>query len=366
MKPIQMVDLKGQYNAIKNEIENDFKNIINTTSFINGSCVKEFQTELEKFLNVKHVIPCASGTDALQIALMALNLNPGDEIITTNFSFAATIEVILLLKLKPVLVDIDIATFNIDPEKIEHAITPKTKAIIPVHLFGQSADMKRIMELAEKNNLFVIEDNAQSIGANYFFTPEKFQKVGTIGDIGTTSFFPSKNLGAYGDGGAVFTNNSEKAKIIKSIANHGMSQRYYHTLQAAVLKNKLKHLDSYNQKRQQAAKKYTEKLKNHPNIILPQQKEDKNTHIFHQYTLRIIGKNRDALAKFLDKKNIPYGIYYPVPLHQQKAYKNISFENTNFQNTLQVVNEVISLPMHTELEEEQIEYICNTILSFFK
>tara|TARA_B100000767_G_scaffold205725_1_gene192520 strand:+ start:6081 stop:7214 length:1134 start_codon:yes stop_codon:yes gene_type:complete len=375
MKKIQMVDLKGQYEFIKPEVNVALQEVLENTSFINGPAVREFQTELETYLGVKHVIPCANGTDALQISLMGLDLKPGDEIITADFTFAATVEVIGLLNLTPVLVDVDPKTFNIDPTEIAKAITSKTKAIIPVHLFGQSAPMDEIMDLANKHNLFVIEDNAQGIGATYKHKDGTKSKTGTIGHVAATSFFPSKNLGAYGDGGAIFTNDDELAHLIRGIVNHGMYTRYYHdvvgvnsrldSMQAAVLKIKLQYLDYYNERRKQAAIQYTNLLSNHPNVITPYRLADCNSHVFHQYTLRIINSDRDALVKFLNENDIPCGVYYPVPLHAQKAYTHDGYNEDDFKVTNQLVKEVIALPMHSELTEDQVEHIVSKIKAFF-
>lgn len=374
MDPIQMVDLKKQYNFIKDEVALAMQEVMDTSAFINGPMVQAFQKDLEHYLNVKHVIPCANGTDALQIALMGLKLAPGDEVITADFTFAATVEVISLLKLKPVLVDVDMHTFNIDPKAIEKAITPRTKAIIPVHLFGQAAAMEEILDLAKKHNLFVIEDNAQGIGADYTFSNGSKAKAGTLGHVSATSFFPSKNLGAYGDGGAIFTNDDDLAHFIRGIVNHGMYKRYYHdvvgvnsrldALQAAVLKVKLHYLDFYNERRKEAALRYTKLLNGHPKIVTPFRVGDCNSHVYHQYTLRILEENRDGLAQALNAKKIPYGIYYPVPLHQQKAYVDPKLDTLTFPVTNQLVNEVISLPMHSELSVDQIEYICYELLDF--
>ena len=374
MDPIQMVDLKKQYKFIKDEVALAMQEVMDTSAFINGPMVQAFQKDLEHYLNVKHVIPCANGTDALQIALMGLKLSPGDEVITADFTFAATVEVISLLKLKPVLVDVDMHTFNIDPKAIEKAITPRTKAIIPVHLFGQAAAMEEILDLAKKHNLFVIEDNAQGIGADYTFSNGSKAKTGTLGHVSATSFFPSKNLGAYGDGGAIFTNDDDLAHFIRGIVNHGMYKRYYHdvvgvnsrldALQAAVLKVKLHYLDFYNERRKEAALRYTNLLNGHPKIVTPFRVGDCNSHVYHQYTLRILEENRDGLAQALNAKKIPYGIYYPVPLHQQKAYVDPKLDTLTFPVTNQLVNEVISLPMHSELSVDQIEYICYELLDF--
>ncbi|WP_042344273.1 DegT/DnrJ/EryC1/StrS family aminotransferase [Capnocytophaga canis] len=370
MKKIQMVDLNGQYQQIKDEVLSSFNEILDSTAFINGPQVSAFQKDLETYLGVKHVIPCANGTDALQIAMMGLGLKPGDEVITADFTFAATVEVIALLNLTPVLVDVYDDTFNINIDAIKKAITPKTKAIVPVHLFGQPADMEAIMKIAKKHNLYVIEDNAQAIGADFTWSDGRKQKVGTIGHVGATSFFPSKNLGCYGDGGAIFTNDDDLAYTLRGIVNHGMYVRYHHdvvgvnsrldSLQAAVLRAKLPHLDTYNQKRRIAAEKYTKALMENPNIVTPFVKTNYD-HVYHQYTLRITNGKRDALAKALTEKGVPYGIYYPIPLHAQKAYTNDSYDETDFVATNQLVKEVISLPMHTELDDEQIEYITSII-----
>jgi len=371
MRKIQMVDLKGQYQVIKEQVNSSIQNIIENTSFINGPEVHQFQKELEEYLGVKHVIPCANGTDALQIAMMGLGLKAGDEVITADFTFAATVEVIALLNLTPVLVDVDKDSFNINIEAIKAAITPKTKAIVPVHLFGQTANMEEILEIAKAHNLYVIEDNAQAIGANYHFKDGSTKKAGTIGDIGTTSFFPSKNLGAYGDGGAIFTNNDEIAHTIRGVVNHGMYERYHHdvvgvnsrldSFQAAVLRAKLPLLNKYNEARKTAAKLYSEKLKNNTNLITPQTISGEDTHVFHQYTLRVANGKRDELAKVFQENHLPFGIYYPIPLHLQKAYADSRYNESDFKVTNQLVKEVISLPMHTELDEEQIDYITEVI-----
>ena len=374
MKSIKMVDLNGQYEAIKSELDIALDSVLNTTTFINGPAVKEFQNNLQKYLNVKHVIPCANGTDALQLALMSLNLNPGDEIITSDFTFASTAEVVLLMGLKLKLVDINKETFNIDPLSVERAITPKTKAIIPVHLFGQPADMQKIIEIAKHYKLQIIEDNAQALGATYTLKDGEKKKTGTIGDIGTTSFFPSKNLGAYGDGGAIYTDNNSLAQKIRILANHGMEKRYYHDLvglnsrldsmQAAILNVKLKYLDSYNESRRSSAIRYSNNLKGINNIITPNIPSNPQSHVFHQYTLRIIDSKRDLLTEYLTKSSIPFGIYYPVPLHNQKAYFSSEVDNKLFPVTNSAVKEVISLPMHTELSNDQIDHISEKIIKF--
>ena len=381
MNKIQMVDLQSQYKNIKSEIDNAVIDVIESGQYINGPVVHEFSLNLAKYMSVKHVIPCANGTDALQVALMALDLNPGDEVITTDFTFAATVEVIALLNLKPILIDVDLETFNIDCDKLKKAIGPKTKAIVPVHLFGQPADMEKIMQISKEHNLYVIEDNAQAIGAKYQFKSGIKKKVGTIGDIGTTSFFPSKNLGCFGDGGALFTNNDELAIKIRGIVNHGMYKRYHHdvvgvnsrldSVQAAILNAKLPYLNSYNKSRQDSARKYSEALKNCNQIITPILSNgcaeicgSCDCHVFHQYTIRILSKNRDELADYLLTQEIPFGIYYPIPLHKQKAYKSESFKDEDFVNTNTLSHQVISLPMHSELTDDQIDFITGKIIKF--
>lgn len=374
MKKIQMVDLQGQYEPLKAQIQASFAEVLDSAAFINGPQVQAFQKELEAYLQVKHVIPCANGTDALQIAMMGLGLKRGDEVITADFTFAATVEVIALLGLTPVLVDVDKDTFNINIEAIRKAITPKTKAIVPVHLYGRPANMEAIMQIAKEYNLYVIEDNAQAIGADFTWSDGRKEKVGTIGHVGATSFFPSKNLGCYGDGGAIFTNDDELAHILRGIVNHGMYIRYHHdvvgvnsrldSLQACVLRAKLPHLDSYNQKRREAARLYTEGLQGNPNIITPEIPQGDTSHVFHQYTIRILGGKRDALAEHLTKYGIPFGIYYPIPLHKQKAYEDSRYREVDFPATNELVQEVISLPMHTELDKEQINFITKLITDF--
>lgn len=381
MKKIQMVDLKGQYAQIKDVVNHSIQEVIETTTFINGPKVHEFQKNLEQYLNVKHVIPCANGTDALQIAMMGLGLKPGDEVITADFTFAATVEVIALLQLTPVLVDVNEDDFNINIEAIKKAITPKTKAIVPVHLFGQCANMEAIMDIAKAHNLYVIEDNAQAIGANYTYKNGKKVKAGTMGHVGATSFFPSKNLGCYGDGGAIFTNDDDLAHTLRGIVNHGMYERYHHdvigvnsrldSIQAAVLDAKLPYLNDYNKARQNAAKKYNKAFKGITSIITPKANNDCSEmcdtcdcHVFHQYTLQLKGVDRDALVKHLNEKSIPCGVYYPIPLHNQKAYADSRYNEADFPVTNQLVKEVISLPMHTELDDEQIDYITSTIINF--
>lgn len=374
-----MVDLQGQYKNIKERVDSSIMNVIETTAFINGPEVHEFQKELEQYLDVKHVIPCANGTDALQIAMMGLGLKPGDEVITADFTFAATVEVIALLQLTPVLVDVDPINFNIDVEAIKKAITPKTRAIVPVHLFGLTANMDEIMAIAEEHHLYVIEDNAQGIGANYTSKDGSKKKSGTIGHVASTSFFPSKNLGCYGDGGAIFTNDDDLAHTIRGIVNHGMYVRYHHdvvgvnsrldSIQAAVLRAKLPHLDNYNKARIEAANKYNAAFKDVENIVTPdgfdiEKNISERSHVFHQYTLKIINADRDALVKHLNEKGIPCGVYYPIPLHLQKAYKDERYKEEDFKVTNQLIKEVISLPMHTELDDEQITYITETVINF--
>ncbi|HPW88778.1 MAG TPA: DegT/DnrJ/EryC1/StrS family aminotransferase [Kaistella chaponensis] len=374
MKKIQMVDLQSQYYKIKADVDNAVLNVIDSAAFINGPEVKSFQTELEQYLDVKHVIPCANGTDALQIALMALDLKEGDEIITADFTFAATVEVVHLLKLKSVLVDVDYDTFTIDIEKLKAAITPKTKAIIPVHIFGQCANMEEILKVAKEHGLFVIEDNAQAIGSDFIFSDGTVKKSGTMGILGTTSFFPSKNLGCYGDGGAIFTNDDELAHKLRGIVNHGMYERYYHdevgvnsrldSLQATILRKKLPLLDGYNEARRKAADYYDEAFAENPNILSPK-RAVYSTHVFHQYTLRILNGQRNELQKFLTEKEVPAMIYYPVALRKQKAYFQES-DPKDFVNTDKLLEQVISLPMHTELDEEQLKYITDAVLEFMK
>ncbi len=375
MKKIQMVDLKGQYAKIEKQIDSKILEVVKSSAYINGPEVQEFQKELEAYLGVKHVIPCANGTDALQIAMMGLGLKQGDEVITVDFTFAATVEVIALLKLRPVLVDIEKDSFNIDINALKKAITPKTKAIVPVHLFGQCANMEAILEVAKEHNLYVIEDTAQAIGADYTFSNGTVKKAGTIGTIGTTSFFPSKNLGCYGDGGAIFTNDDELAHTLKGIVNHGMYKRYYHdvvgvnsrldSIQAAILRIKLPHLDSYCDTRRKAAEFYSTAFTNCENIVTPSVSSF-TTHVFHQYTIQVKNIDRNALHQHLLDKEIPNAIYYPVPLHSQKAYADTRYSESDFNVTNELVNTVLSLPMHTELDEEQLTFITSTVLNFIK
>jgi dTDP-4-amino-4,6-dideoxygalactose transaminase len=374
MRKIQMVDLQTQYQFIKPQVDAGMQEVLSSAQFINGPTVRNFQADLEAYLGVKHVIPCANGTDALQVAMMGLGLKPGDELITADFTFAATVEVIALLGLTPVLVDVLPDTFNIDPDAVEKAITPNTKAIVPVHLFGQVADMDRIMDIAQKYDLFVIEDNAQGIGATHTNAAGTKVKTGGIGHVGSTSFFPSKNLGCYGDGGAIFTNDDDLAHIIRGVVNHGMYKRYHHdvvgvnsrldSLQAVVLNEKLKLLDFYNERRKWAAIRYSQLLQDHPKIETPITSGDCDSHVYHQYTLKIVGADRDALVAHLQQHDIPCGVYYPIPLHLQKAYADKRYKEEDFAVTNQLINQVVSLPMHSELDEDQIQFICKTILAF--
>lgn len=375
MTPIQMVDLKKQYHHIKPEIDAAVQSVLESCAFINGKPVQDFAGHLAQYLGVKHVIPCANGTDALQIALMALGLQSGDEVITPSFTYIATTEVIALLKLKPVFVEVDQRTFCIAPDAIEKAITPKTKAIVPVHLYGQAANMEAIMAIAQKHNLFVVEDNAQAIGSDYTFSNGKKKKTGTIGTIGCTSFFPSKNLGCYGDGGAIFTNDDQLAAQLKMIANHGQRVRYYHdvvgcnsrldTIQAAILDIKLKKLDEYIAARQKVAAFYNKAFAGHPNITTPYT-ESFTTHVFHQYTLVLLDADRDALNNFLATEGIPSMIYYPVPAHRQKMFASFGGDAYQLPVTDWLTERVISLPIHTEMENEQLALITTKVLEFFK
>ncbi len=373
MKKIQMVDLKSQYLKMKEEIDSAVLNVIESTAYINGPEVKNFQSALEKYLDVKHVIPCANGTDALQVAMMGLGLKEGDEVITTTFTFVATVEVIALLKLTPVLVDVDADTFNINLEALRKAVTPKTKAIVPVHLFGQCVQMNEIMDIAKEYNLYVIEDACQAIGADYLYPDGTRKKAGTIGHVGCTSFFPSKNLGCYGDGGAIFTNDDALADKLRAVVNHGMVIRYYHdfvgvnsrldSIQAAILRVKLQFLDDYARARNKAAAYYNEAFKNHPNLITPVT-APYTTHVFHQYTLVTKGIDRNKLQELLAAKDIPAMIYYPVAMHMQKAYTDPRYSEGDFPVTEMLCKSVISLPMHTELDEEQLKYITDNVLNF--
>jgi len=365
-----MVDLTSQYEKIRTEVNAGIQEVIDTTTFIKGGKVNDFQKDLENYLGVKHVIPVGNGTDALQIALMALGLKPGDEVITPTFTFIATAEVVALLGLTPVVVDVDFDTFNISIESLKKAITPRTKAVVPVHLFGQNADMEAILAVAKEHNLYVVEDACQSIGSVYTFSDGRKVQSGCMGEIGCTSFFPSKNLGCFGDGGAIFTNDDELASKMRSIANHGMVVRYYHdvvgvnsrldSMQAAVLEVKLKHLNEYIAARRRAASFYDNAFKNNPKLTIPARTE-KSTHVFHQYTLKLNDVDRNALQKALEEKGIPAMIYYPVPLHLQKAYQDERYKEGDFPVAEKLCACVLSLPMHTELCDEQLKYITENV-----
>jgi dTDP-4-amino-4,6-dideoxygalactose transaminase len=371
---MEMVDLKGQYNKIKNEIDHAVIDCIASTAFINGPAVKEFQFNLEKYLGVRHVITCANGTDSLQIAMMALDLKPGDEVICPAFTYVATAEVIGLLGLTPVMVDVNPKTFNITASEIEKSITSKTKVIVPVHLYGQSCDMESIMKLAEKYNLFVIEDNAQAIGSDYTFSDGRVAKTGTIGHIGSTSFFPSKNLGCYGDGGALMTNDDALAQKMRMIANHGQEKKYYHkvlgcnsrldTIQAAILNIKLKYLDAYSKARNEMANYYNTAFAQIDDLHVPE-RQNNSTHVFHQYTLRVKNGKRNELQNYLSEKGIPSMIYYPLPLYKQEAFQEFVTPNFKLDTTELLCKEVLSLPIHTEINRENLEWVCSNVKSFF-
>lgn len=373
MRPIQMVDLKQQYSKIKKEVDGAIQEVIDSAAFISGKAVTDFADGLSKYLGIKHVIPCANGTDALQISMMALDLQPGDEVITPSFTYIATTEVVALLRLKPVFVDVDPKTFCIDPEAVKKAITPKTRAIVPVHLYGHSAPMDEIMEIASEHRLYVIEDNAQAIGGSYKDHSGKIRKTGTIGTIGATSFFPSKNLGCYGDGGAIFTEDTALANKLKMIANHGQAKRYYHELvgcnsrldsiQAAVLNIKLKHLDAYIDARRKAADYYDGVFAKHPKITIPYRAPYCH-HVFHQYTLLLEDVDRNGLCEFLASKSIPSMIYYPVPAHRQKMFASFGGADYHLPVTDWLTERVISLPIHTELDNDQLEYISAQVLEY--
>jgi dTDP-4-amino-4,6-dideoxygalactose transaminase len=375
MREIQMVDLLAQYERLRPDIDKAIFSVINSSAFIKGPGVKLFEEELQEYLGVKNVISCANGTDALQIAMMTLGLKPGDEVITTNFTFIATLETVALLGMKPVIVDPDPGTFNISVEGIANAITEKTRAIVPVHLFGQCADMEGILKLAKRHNLLVIEDAAQATGSDYIFADGTKKKAGTIGNAGTTSFFPSKNLGCYGDGGAVYTDDDDLARKIRSIANHGMKVRYHYndiginsrldTIQAEILRVKLKHLDSFNRARQEVAAWYDRAFSGCSQIVIPA-REKHSTHIFHQYTIKVKNGLRDELKKYLQENNVPAMVYYPGPLHMQEAYHYLGYGENNFPVTTALCGEVLSLPVHTEMEQDQLEHITGTIIEFFE
>ena len=373
MRPIQMVDTKNQYQKIKLEIDKAVIEVMESTAFINGAAVKDFSANLSAYLNVKHTIPCANGTDALQIAMMALGLQPGDEVITPSFTYIATTEVIALLRLTPVFVEVDAKTFCLDTAALEKAITPKTKAIVPVHLYGQAAPMEEIMTIAKKYNLYVIEDNAQAIGCDYIFSDGTKKKTGTIGHIGTTSFYPAKNLGAFGDGGAIFTNDDELAAQMKMIANHGQSKQYYHdvvgcnsrldSIQAAILDIKLKYLDEYKAARIKAADFYDKAFANHPKIKTPF-RTSYSSHVFHQYTIVLEGADRNGLKNFLADHKIPAMIYYPVAGHKQKMFEQFNVSKLEMPVTDWLTGRVLSLPIHTELDDEQLNFITSKVIAF--
>ena len=374
MKKIEMVDLKGQYLRIKTEIDSAINEVIENTAFINGKHVETFSENLKTYLGVNYVVPCANGTDALQVALMALNLKTGDEVIVPSFTFIASAEVIGLLGLRPVMVDVDYDNFNVTAKNIEKAITVNTKAIIPVHLFGGAAQMEEIMLLAKKYDLYVVEDNAQALGADYIFDSGKRQKLGTIGHIGCTSFFPSKNLGCYGDGGAVFTNDETLAKRLKMICNHGSTVKYHHevlgvnsrldTFQAAILDVKLKYLNTFNKLRYEAAQRYSYAFKDISGIITPKESTF-STHVYHQYTLKVLDGKRDELKEFLAKHGIPAMVYYPIPLHKQEAFLQIAHQSGDMSVAEKLCDEVLSLPMHTELDLSTIAFIISKVMSFY-
>lgn len=375
MKNIQMVDLKSQYHKIKDELDRVIQSVIDNSAFINGPEVKDFARDLEAYNGTRHAIPCANGTDALQIAMMALGFSPGDEIIVPAFTYVATVEVIALLGLTPVFIDVDPDTFNLEVDQVENKLTSKTRGIVPVHLFGQCADMETILSLAKKYDLKVIEDTAQAIGSDYRFSDGSVKKAGTMGTVGTTSFFPSKNLGCYGDGGALFTDDDELAEKIKMIANHGQKVKYYHdsigvnsrldTMQAGILRVKLKELNHYSAKRQWAAEVYDRDLKHLKDIQIPH-RNSSSTHVFHQYTIQMKEGNRAELQAYLKSNSIPSMIYYPVPLHLQKAYLSYGYKDGDFPVAEDLCSRVISLPMHTELEEEQLEYITGKVAEFYQ
>ncbi len=374
MKEIRMVDLHTQYLHIKSEVDEAIQEVIDATSFIKGKAVWEFQEELSEYMGARHTIACGNGTDALQVAMMALGLRPGDEVITTPFTFISTIEVIRLLGMKPLLIDVDRDTFNLDPELLGRAITGRTKAIVPVHLFGQCAHMEAIMKIASEHDLFVIEDTAQAIGAIYTFENGTKRNAGTIGNIGTTSFFPSKNLGCFGDGGALFTNDDQLAEMLKALVNHGMRQRYYYdyvgvnsrldTIQAAILRVKLKHIENYHHARQLAAGFYDDALSGIDGLSVPA-RSGFSSHVFHQYTLKVPPGIRDKLKSWLQDKGIPAMVYYPVPLHMQHAYTDLGYKSGDLPVAEKLSSEVLSLPMHTELDEQQLKYITDQIKVFF-
>ena len=375
MSTIQMVDLRSQYDRIKAEVDSAIKEVIDTTAFINGPQVKSFGNSLASYTGAKHVITCANGTDALQIAMMALGFQPGGEVIVPAFTYVATVEVISLLGLKPIFIDVVADTYELDISHLENKITARTVAIVPVHLYGQCSNMELILELAQKHGLKVIEDTAQAIGAHYTFSDGRKAQAGTMGDIGTTSFFPSKNLGCFGDGGAVFTNNEDLAKKLQMIANHGQAKKYHHesigvnsrldTLQAAILNVKLKHLDRYSASRNEVADRYDEAFRSHPNIKIPKRAIN-STHVFHQYTIQVEGFNRDELKDYLAEKGVPSMVYYPISLHQQVAYQEYGYKTGDFPVSELLCTKVLSLPIHTEMKTADQAYIIESIKGFFK
>jgi UDP-2-acetamido-2-deoxy-ribo-hexuluronate aminotransferase len=374
MKTIQMVDLKAQYELIQNEINLAIQQVLDSTAFINGPEVKSFSEDLAAYTGAKYVIPCGNGTDALQIAMMALNFQPGQEVIVPAFTYVATVEVIALLGLKPKFVDVLPDTFELDPHGLEKALSPNVVGIVPVHLYGQCSNMEYLLDFARKNNLKVIEDTAQAIGAVYTFSDGVQKQAGTMGDVGTTSFFPSKNLGCYGDGGAMFTNDPELAEKLRMIANHGQKRKYHHdsigvnsrldTIQAAILGVKLKHLDRYSSSRNEVASRYDEAFQEHPNVVIPKRATN-STHVFHQYTVKIEGVSRDELKDFLQEKGVPTMVYYPVPLHLQKAYMEFGYQEGDFPVSEALCKKVLSFPIHTEMNQEEQNYIIQTIQTFF-
>ena len=375
MRSIQMVDLKSQYELIKTEIDQAIQEVIDTTAFINGPQLKEFSAALAEYTGAKYVITCGNGTDALQIAMMGLDFQPGQEVIVPAFTYVATAEVIALLGLKPVFIDVNADTFELDTTQLESIITPKTVGIVPVHLYGQCSNMEAILEVAKIHNLKVIEDTAQAIGAKYTFSDGRVVQAGTMGDVGTTSFFPSKNLGCYGDGGAMFTNDATLAEKLHMIANHGQKKKYHHhivgvnsrldTMQAAILKVKLPHLDRYSDARNQVADRYDAAFNGHTHIKIPV-RSNYSTHAFHQYTIQVEGASRDELKSYLAERGVPSMVYYPLALHQQEAYKELGFKNGDFPVSESLCLKVLSLPIHTEMKEEDQEHIIQTIKGFFK
>lgn len=374
MTTIQMVDLRTQYDRIKTDIDQAIQQVLDTTAFINGPDVKAFSDELATYTGAKYVIPCANGTDALQIAMMALGFKPGDEVIVPAFTYVATVEVIALLGLRPKFIDVLPDTYELDPAGLEKALGPKVVGIVPVHLYGQCTNMEFILDFAQKHALKVIEDTAQAIGAVYSFSDGRKAQAGTMGDIGTTSFFPSKNLGCFGDGGAMFTNDPTLAETLRMIANHGQRKKYYHesigvnsrldTLQAAILRVKLRHLNRYSASRNEVADRYDQAFLGHPNIVTPKRAKN-STHVFHQYTVQVEGASRDELKAYLQEKGVPTMVYYPVPLHRQIAYMEYGYQEGDFPLAESLCKKVLSFPIHTEMETDQQDYIIESIKSFF-